>query len=85
MDREELFIKGIFRGLLLDSGKFEIQDETGVKYSGFVSDDISEEQLVQYNSFLNNYCKIHLAMQRTVFKTGNEKIDYELLEIEAVQ
>lgn len=81
-EETELIIKGIFRGLLLDSGKFEIQDEEGKRISGFISEEIEEDQLVEYDkTFLNSNCIIHLRVHKTKFKTGNEKTDYELLEI----
>ncbi len=83
-EENELVINGIFRGLLLDSGKFEIQDEEGKRISGFISEDLDEEQLIEYDkSFLNTNCIIHLRVHKTKFKTGNEKVDYELLEIKA--
>lgn len=81
-EENQMIISGIFRGLLLDSGKFEIQDEEGKKISGFISQDLDEEQLIDYDkTFLNNNCIIHLKVHRTKFKTGNEKVDYELMEI----
>lgn len=81
-EETELIIKGIFRGLLLDSGKFEIQDEEGKRISGFISQEIEEDQLVEYDkTFLNSNCIIHLRVHKTKFKTGNEKTGYELLEI----
>jgi hypothetical protein len=81
-EETELIINGTFRGLLLDSGKFEIQDEEGKRISGFISQDIEEEQLVDYDkTFLNSNCIIHLRVHKTKFKTGNEKTDYELLDI----
>lgn len=79
---EEIFIDGIFRGLLLNSGRFEIQDEESRKISGFISEELSEGQLVEYDKFyLNQNCTIYLKIHRTKFITGNEKTDYELLEI----
>ena len=81
-EETEWIINGTFRGLLLDSGKFEIQDEEGKRISGFISEEIEEEQLVEYDkTFLNSNCIIHLRVHKTKFKTGNEKTDYELLEI----
>lgn len=81
-EETEFIINGIFRGLLLDSGKFEIQDEDGKRISGFISEEIEEDQLVEYDkTFLNSNCIIHLRVHKTKFKTGNEKTDYELLEI----
>lgn len=81
-EETELIINGTFRGLLLDSGKFEIQDEEGKRISGFISEEIEEDQLIEYDkTFLNSNCIIHLKVHKTKFKTGNEKTDYELLEI----
>lgn len=81
-EEEELIINGIFRGLLLDSGKFEVQTIEGKRLSGFISEDLGEEQLIEYDKlFLNNTCEIHLKLHKTLFKTGTQKTDYELLEI----
>lgn len=81
-NEEDLIINGIFRGLLLDSGKFEVQDAEGRKISGFLSEELVETELVKYDqAFLNRSCRIYLRMHKTKFKTGNERIDYELLEI----
>lgn len=81
-DETEIFVNGIFRGLLLDSGKFEIQNEEGKKVSGYISEDLEENQMIEYDkNFLNKSCVIHLKVLKTKFITGNEKIDYELLEI----
>lgn len=81
-EEDEVFIDGIFRGLLLDSGRFEMQDEKARKLSGFISEDIGEDQLINYDkSFLNKNCILHLKVHKTSFKTGNVNVDYELLEI----
>lgn len=81
-EENEVLINGIFRGLLLDSGRFEMQNEEGKRLSGFISEELGEEQLIEYDKlFLNKSCIIHLRIHKTRFKTGNEKIDYELLEI----
>lgn len=83
LDIEEIIIiSGIFRGILLDSGRFEAQNEEGRKISGFLSEELREEELIKYDQvFLNQLCKIHLRIHRTKFKTGNERVDYELLEL----
>lgn len=78
----EFIIEGVFRGILLDSGRFEIQDDEGRKLSGFISPDLTEDELISYDqNFLNENCQITLREHRTKFKTGNEKIEFELLEI----
>lgn len=81
----QLVFLGVFRGILLDSGRFEIQDEQGKKLSGFISPDLSEEELISYDqNFLNQECQITLIEHKTTFKTGNEKIEYELVEISSI-
>jgi hypothetical protein len=85
-EENEILVNGIFRGLLLDSAKFEIQDEFGKKITGFISPDLSENQLIEYDKdFLNTKCLIQLKEHRTKFKTGKEKKDYELLEIKEIK
>lgn len=85
-EENELIINGIFRGLLLDSGKFEIQDEMGKRITGFITEELSEDELINYDRlFLNKICVIHLKIHKTHFKTGNEKVDYELLEIKEIE
>lgn len=79
---EDIFVNGILRGFLLDSGKFEIISEDGNPITGIIYPDLSEEQLIEYyERYLNKKCKIHLAVHKTTFITGNEKISYELIEI----
>lgn len=81
-EESDLFVNGTFRGLLLESGRFEILNEEGRTLSGFVSEDLNEETLIEFDKkFLNTVCEIHLRVHKTHFKTGNVKTDYELLEI----
>jgi len=81
-EEDEIILEGIFRGLLLDSGRFEIQNEEGRRIAGFINDELDEATLIEYDkTFLNQNCIIHLKVYKTKFRTGNEKTDYELLKI----
>lgn len=81
-DEVEIFIDGVFRGLFLNSNRFEILDKEGLPISGSISDDLDEEQLIEYDRlFLNRECLIHLKTYKIKYASGNEKIEYELLEI----
>jgi hypothetical protein len=83
-ESSELIVNGIFKGVLLNSGKFEITNEEGDKISGFISTEIPEETLIEYDRvFLNQECRIHLELTKKTFVTGNEVTVYELLEITA--
>lgn len=81
----EIVLTGVFRGILLDSGRFEILDDDGKKISGFISQELTEEELISYDqNFLNQFCRITLKEHKTTFKTGNERIEFELIEIKAL-
>ncbi|WP_212004825.1 hypothetical protein [Chitinophaga sp. HK235] len=81
-DNTERIVEGVLRGVLLDSGRFEITDETGAHIAGFISQQLSEEEVIEYDKkFLNKLCKIHLQINKTRFKTGDQKTSYELLQI----
>lgn len=81
-DEDQVFINGILRGFLLDSGKFEIIGEDGNPITGIIFPEIPEEQLIEYDKkYLNKNCRIHLAVHKTTFITGREKVSYELIEI----
>lgn len=79
---EQLIVKGVLRGFLLDSGKFEISTEEGRTITGIISPELSEEQILEYDKeFMNTNCIVHLKFYKTIFTSGNEKSSYELLEI----
>lgn len=81
-ENDPVFINGILRGFLLDSGKFEISDENGNTITGLISPELSEEQIINYDKeFLNKNCVFHLNFYKTIFTSGKEKLSYELLEI----
>lgn len=81
-EEDEIFINGVLRGILLDSGKFEIITGEGNLINGIINPEITEEQLIEYDrKFLNKECRIHLTVHKTTFITGREKTSYELIEI----
>lgn len=85
IEENDFFLTGILRGLLLDSERFEFQDEFGAKLSGNISSEIDEAQLISYKSLINEVCTVYVRLIKTKFKTGNEKSEYELLEIMPTQ
>ncbi|AZA57103.1 hypothetical protein [Chryseobacterium shandongense] len=82
-NEEEIIIEGILRGMLLDSNKFEIQDIEGKQISGFISNELDEDTLIEYyHLYLNQNCKIHLKVYNINYASKKERIEYELLQIE---
>lgn len=76
-------ISGIFKGAFVDTGKFEFQDADGNIKHGRISEDITEEQIVQYNqTYSNESCIMVILEQNFVFGSGNRRIGYELIQIQ---
>lgn len=78
---EEIFVEGTLRGALLESGKFEFVDVNNYRYTGFLNAKLPDDLVVSY---LNLPCKVHLIKSKTNFKSGSEKIAYELLDISEI-
>lgn len=76
-------ISGTWRGILLDSGRFQILDSTHKIISGTISENLLEEDLINLDkTYLNKPCKIILHIIKTKFKTKNENIYYELIDVQ---
>ena len=75
-------IKGIFKGILLDSGKFEIINDEGQPIKGDVDDSLDTDILTKYNKeFTNEECTIHLQENLTIFNENKLILKYVLLQI----
>ncbi len=82
----DIIVSGVLRGILLDSGKFEVITDEGKSITGFINSEITEEQLIQFDiEFLNKPCNIHMFEHKISFKTGKEKTNYELLDISNIK
>lgn len=81
-EEEILEVKGVLRGVLLDSSKFEFTDENGHKFSGLIGDEIDEDKIIELSiEYLNQNCTIHLKKLKTKFISQNEKTYYHLIDI----
>ncbi len=82
----EEIITGTLRGVLLDSGRFEVANENGDIISGPVSKQLSEDDIFDFDrQYLNQPCEIHLKVITKTFKTGRSKSSYELLDIRPLE
>lgn len=85
-EENEEVIRGTLRGVLLDSGRFEIINNSGVIIPGTISDDLSEDDIFEMDrQFLNKECEIHLLVTTKKFKTGRSKSNYQLLDIKPLK
>jgi len=79
---KNITVKGIFKGILLDSGRFESLDNEGRLIKGIISEDITEDIATQYNKeFTNEECMIEILETVTLFKNERNKTSYELIKV----
>ncbi|MBO0953119.1 hypothetical protein [Fibrella forsythiae] len=83
IDKESVIkLDGIFRGILLESRKFEfLRIDNGKRISGSISKEINNSDLTEYKSFIDSHCEFHLKTYEVVYQTGGERTEYELLGI----
>ncbi|MDH1602311.1 MULTISPECIES: hypothetical protein [unclassified Empedobacter] len=83
---ENLIIKGTFRGVLLDSGKFEFTDENENKISGYFDETINEDKITELNfDYFNKRCELELKKIKRIFPSGKVKIYYTLIDIHPIE
>lgn len=84
-ETEEIEVEGILRGFLLDSGRFEFQSSSGKKISGLIGDEIDENKLINLpNEFYTQLSIFRLRTHKSSYKTGKDKLIYELIDIDLI-
>jgi hypothetical protein len=58
---KDLELEGIFRGMTLESGHFDLITEDGKVISGVISDEFTEEDMEQLYSLKDKKCKFYLT------------------------
>ncbi|QES93100.1 hypothetical protein F0358_10480 [Empedobacter brevis] len=82
---ENITIKGIFRGVLLDSGKFEFTDENENKISGYFDESINEDKITELNfEYFNKHCVLELKKIKRNFLSGKARTYYTLIDIHPI-
>lgn len=81
---EEVEIPGVFKGVLLESWKFDFVDDNGHKISGKLGDQLNEEQVTELNNLhFNQHCTALLEKTTVIFRNGRERTTYELNHLRA--
>lgn len=79
---EMIIFDGVFKGAFIESGKFELIDNEGNTIHGCISEELSEEDIAQYNrDYSNSECNITLEKDITKFNNGKKTISYILLSL----
>lgn len=84
-NEETIVLNGVFKGAFIESGKFELIDNEGNTIHGYISEELSEEDIAQYNrDYSNAECNITLEKDITEFNNGKKTISYVLLSLKGI-
>ena len=76
-------ILGTFKGAFIESGKFEYTDEEGKVKHGDISDDLSGDQIADFNKlFSQKECRMNVIKEIVSYTNGKKKESVELVGIE---
>jgi hypothetical protein len=76
---EEVKIPGVFKGLLLESWKFDFLTEDNLRIGGSIDDNLTEEQVAALNvQFFNKKCVSSLLKTIVLFKNGRVRTTHTL-------
>ena len=83
---EEIQVRGVFKGVLLDSWNFDFVTDEGYSIKGKVDDGISEEQLADLGrKFLNSSCLITLLKTVVTFRNGDTRTAFIMKGLEGIK
>lgn len=82
---EEVRIRGVFKGVLLESWRFDFLNEDGHKISGKIFDDLTADQVAQLSrDFFNQRCVAVLEKTTVLFRNGRVRTTYVLKDLEPI-
>lgn len=82
---EDIQVPGVFKGILLESWKFDFVDESAHKISGKIDDNLTEDQAAELNrEFFNQRCRAFLEKTTVIFRNGRERTTYVLKDLKSV-
>ena len=81
-EEQEESIPGIFGGNLLQSRTFELTPNAGQLITGFLSEDVTDEQAQQWAMQTGHEVWARVLITRVTTRSGRKKPRYELLDLE---
>lgn len=80
--QEEVVLTGTFRGVTLDTGRFDFAAEDGTVISGNTADTVDENAAEGFMKFFNRHC--HATLHKTTVMTrGKKREQFELYSVSA--
>jgi hypothetical protein len=82
---EPIKIPGVFKGVLLESWKFDFVTNENHSVGGKIDENLSEEQVIALNrQFFNERCLASLVKTTVLFKNGRVRTTYILKGLESL-
>lgn len=84
-DTQEIQLPGVFKGMLLESWRFDFVTRDGHKISGKIEDDLAPERAAELNrQFFNLPALATLDKTTVLFKNGRERTTHTLKNLTVV-
>ena len=81
-DTKEIQIEGVFKGILLESWRFDFLTQDGHKISGKIDENLTPEKAADLNrEFFNCPCVATLDKTTVLFKNGRERTTHALKDL----
>jgi hypothetical protein len=82
---EEIKIKGVFKGVLLESWRFDFTNADGHKISGKIDENLTSDQVAKLSGeFFNQHCVAILDKTTVLFKNGRERTTHVLKDLKSL-
>lgn len=79
---KEIQLDGVFKGILLESWRFDFLTQDGHKISGKIDENLTPEQAADLNrEFFNCRCVATLDKTTVLFKNGRERTTHALKDL----
>lgn len=76
---EAVEMPGVFKGVLLESWKFDFVTDENHSVGGKIDENLTEEQVIALNrEFFNEHCRASLLKTTVLFKNGRVRTSYTL-------
>jgi len=81
---DEIIVKGVFKGVLLESWRFDFVNEDGHKISGKIDENLTTDEVAKLNrEFFNQRCLAVLDKTTVLFRNGRERIIHILKDLKS--
>ena len=79
---KEIKVKGVFKGVLLESWRFDFVNEDGHKISGKIDENLTSDEVAKLNrEFFNQHCLAVLDKTTVLFRNGRERTTHVLKDL----